>query len=424
MMKNNIFAAISEFFNNGDISIRCNASFITLILKIESPLVVNDFRPISLISILYKIIAKIISCRIALIIADIVDPVQSAFIKNRQILDGPMILNEVVHTLKRKKKKAMIFKVDIAKAYDTLSWDYLIFVIRFMGFGNKYVRWIKACLESARSSVLVNGSPTMEFQLERGLRQGDPLAPFLFILAMEGFHIAMEDAIEAKKYIGINIGDVCLSHLIYADDVIVLGEWSQFNLFKNAMVGDRWNGSSFAWNWRRPLRGGTKDDQYHRICDIIEQITIVQTEDSWRWSCDKMDSFSVNGLRKHLDCLALPSHYLATRWNKIVPRKVNIHVWRLIKDRLPTQFNLWFRDIDNVSLICPMCNNGLESSYHTMSECIIAIKVWNLVVKRLNLNLPFQLRPNELLDFVNNEDNLHKAKDIIFTIIYTVWWEL
>ncbi|GJS32593.1 RNA-directed DNA polymerase, eukaryota, reverse transcriptase zinc-binding domain protein [Tanacetum coccineum] len=70
----------------------------------------------------------------------------------------------------------------------------------------------------------------MEFQLERELRQGDPLAPFLFILAMKGFHIAMKDAIEAKKYIGINISDVCLSHLIYVDDVIVLGEWSQFNL--------------------------------------------------------------------------------------------------------------------------------------------------------------------------------------------------
>ncbi|GJZ74956.1 RNA-directed DNA polymerase, eukaryota, reverse transcriptase zinc-binding domain protein [Tanacetum coccineum] len=133
----------TEFFKMADIPNRMQSSFITLIPKIESPLVVNDFRPISLIGILYKIIAKIISCRIALIIADIVDPVQSSFIKNRQILDGLMILNEVVHTLKRKKKKAMIFKVDIMKAYDTLNEMF--------------------------------------------------------------FTLHMEDAIEAKKYIGINI---------------------------------------------------------------------------------------------------------------------------------------------------------------------------------------------------------------------------
>nr|GEU51835.1 putative RNA-directed DNA polymerase, eukaryota, reverse transcriptase zinc-binding domain protein [Tanacetum cinerariifolium] len=353
-MKNDIFAAISEFFNKGAIPIGYNASFITLIPKIESPLVVNDFRPISLIGILYKIIAKIISFRIALIIDDIIDPVQYAFIKNRQILNGLMILNEVVHTLKSKKKKGMIFKVDIAMAYDTLSWDYLISVMRFMRLSNKCVRWIKSCLESARSSVLVNGSPTMEFQLECGLRQGEPLAPFLFILAMEGFHIAMEDAIEAKKFIGINIGDcyeiqairigVTETELIHLDGLagckgeklpfLYLGlpiganmfrvstwqpvidklskrlsKWRANCLsigeFKNVMVGDRWNGSCFAWNWRHPLRRGTEDDQYHMTCDIIKQ---------------------------------LPS--------------------------------------------------------------------------------------NELLDFVNNKDNLHKAKDIIFTIIYTVWWEL
>ncbi|PWA70273.1 reverse transcriptase domain, Reverse transcriptase zinc-binding domain protein [Artemisia annua] len=175
---------------------------------------------------------------------------------------------------------------------------------------------------------------------------------------------------------------------------------------------------------RRPLRGGIEDDQYNKICDIVKQVTIVQSDDSWRWCCDTMDSFSVNGVRKHLDCLSLPSHYLATRWNKIVPRKVNIHVWRLIKDRLPTRFNLWFRGIDNVSLICPMCSNGLESIYHTMCECIIAVKVWKSVAKWLDLNLPFQLPPIEFLDFVNSQGNLHKAKDVLFTIIYTAWWEL
>nr|GEU49394.1 RNA-directed DNA polymerase, eukaryota, reverse transcriptase zinc-binding domain protein [Tanacetum cinerariifolium] len=450
-----IVAAINRQVQMGDIPIGCNASFITSIPKIESPLVVNDFRPISLIGVFYKIIAKIISCRIALIIDNIIDPVQYAFIKNRQILDGPMILNEVVHTFKRKKKKAMIFKVDIAKAHDTLSWDYLLYVIKFMRFDNKRMRLIKACLESARSSVLVNGSPTMEFQLHRGLRQGDPLAPFLFILAMEGFHIAMKDVIEAKKIVGINIGDICLSRLIYSDDVIVLGEcyaikillgaedknmkihWVKWELVlaskdhggivpRSAMkrkIGDGMN--SLFWHdiW---INKTLLAHQFPRLflleemwLGIIGMVTIVQTKDSWRWSCDTVDSFSVNGLRKHLDCLTLPSHYLETRWNKIVPRKVNIHVWRLIKDRLPTCFNLWFHGIDNVSLICPMCSNGLESIYHVMSECIIMIKVWESIVKWLNLNLPFHLSPIEHLDFVNNKGNLNKAKDIIFTIIYT-----
>ena len=99
-------------------------------------------------------------------------------------------------------------------------------------------------------------------------------------------------------------------------------------------------------------------------------------------------------------------------------------MWRLIKDRLPTRFNLWFRGIDNVSLICPMCSNGLESIYHTMSECIIAIKVWKSIVKWLDLNLPFQLPPIEFLDSINSQGNLHKAKYVLFTIIYTTWWEL
>ncbi|PWA49626.1 RNA-directed DNA polymerase, eukaryota, Reverse transcriptase zinc-binding domain protein [Artemisia annua] len=98
-----------------------------------------------------------------------------------------------------------------------------------MGFGNKCVWWIKACLESTRSSVLINGSLTMEFQLKHGLWKGD-LCSFSIHFSYGTLHISMEDAIEAKKFSVINIGDICLSYLIYTDDVIVLGEWSQSNL--------------------------------------------------------------------------------------------------------------------------------------------------------------------------------------------------
>ena len=98
-------------------------------------------------------------------------------------------------------------------------------------------------------------------------------------------------------------------------------------------------------------------------------------------------------------------------------------MWRLIKDLFPTRFNLWFLGIYSVFLTCAMCKNCLQYIYHTMYQCIIAIKVWKSVVMWFDLKIPFQLPPIECLDFVNSQGNLHKAKDILFTIIYTARWE-
>nr|GEY98581.1 RNA-directed DNA polymerase, eukaryota [Tanacetum cinerariifolium] len=99
---------------------------------------------------------------------------ESAFIANRHILDGPFILNEILHWCKRKNKQAMFFKVDFAKAYDTVRWDYLFDVLEAFGFGHTWCNWICGTLSSARASVLVNGSPSKEFSFYCGLKQGDP----------------------------------------------------------------------------------------------------------------------------------------------------------------------------------------------------------------------------------------------------------
>ena len=99
-----------------------------------------------------------------------------------------------------------MFKTDIAKAYDTVSWNYLDFILQETGFGIKWRQWIMECLTSGFSSVLVNGSPTTEFSLGRGLRQGDPLAPFLFTLVMEGLNIALTKARSSNVFKGANIG--------------------------------------------------------------------------------------------------------------------------------------------------------------------------------------------------------------------------
>ncbi|GJX83607.1 RNA-directed DNA polymerase, eukaryota, reverse transcriptase zinc-binding domain protein [Tanacetum coccineum] len=170
IIENDVYAAVKHFFNHGDIPAGCNASFIALIPKIPDANLVKDFRPISLIGSTYKIIAKILANRLVVVLGDIVNEVQSAFIAGRQILDGPFILNEVLHWCNKKKKKSLIFKVDFEKAYDSVRWDFLDDVLKKFGFGNKWCNWIQCCLKSSRGSILVNGSPTEEFQFFKGLR--------------------------------------------------------------------------------------------------------------------------------------------------------------------------------------------------------------------------------------------------------------
>lgn len=130
---------------------------------------------------------------------------RSAFIKGRHILDGHFLLNEVVAWCKAYKNPLMVFKVDFEKAFDSLSWEYLHEIMEIMGFSSTWCRWIMELLSFARASVLVNGSPTQEFQIQRGLRHRDPLSPFLFILAMEGLHIALTRAQEANIFRGISV---------------------------------------------------------------------------------------------------------------------------------------------------------------------------------------------------------------------------
>lgn len=143
----------------------------------------NDFRPISLLGSLYKILAKILANRLRQVIGSVVSEVQPAFVKNRKILDGILIANEVVDEAHKSKKDLMLFKVDFEKAYDSVDWGYLDEVMGSMSFPTLWRKWIKECVCTATASVLVNGSPTDKFHLERGLLQCDPLSPFLFLLA-------------------------------------------------------------------------------------------------------------------------------------------------------------------------------------------------------------------------------------------------
>nr|GEZ07881.1 hypothetical protein [Tanacetum cinerariifolium] len=142
----------------------------------------------------YKVITKILANRLSSVISDLVSDVQTTFVSNRQILDGPFIINELLSWCKRKKKQAMLFKVDFAKAYDLVRWDFLDDVVCSFGFGSKWRLWISGCRSSAMASVIVNGSPTFEFQFQCGMFKG----------------ILIDNS-------------VMISHLFYADDTVFVG---------------------------------------------------------------------------------------------------------------------------------------------------------------------------------------------------------
>nr|GFB35938.1 RNA-directed DNA polymerase, eukaryota [Tanacetum cinerariifolium] len=141
---------------------------------VESDVVDSDviLDLLVLVGVCIKIIAKILANRLVMVLGDLVNEIQSAFVAFRQILDGPFILNELVQLCKNKKKQAMIFKVDFEKAYDSVRCDFVDDILKKFGFREKWCKWIQSCLHSSRGSVIVNGSPTKEFQFYKGSRVG------------------------------------------------------------------------------------------------------------------------------------------------------------------------------------------------------------------------------------------------------------
>jgi hypothetical protein len=138
-----------------------------------------------------------------------------------------------VDWVKKKKKECLIFKVDFEKAYDSVDWCFLEYMFQRCGFCGKWILWMRACVFAGNLSVLVNGSPTGEINIQRGLKQGDPLAPFLFLIVVEGLSGVLKKAVSIGSFKGILVGSnpVEITHLQYADDTLCIGEASVENLW-------------------------------------------------------------------------------------------------------------------------------------------------------------------------------------------------
>ncbi|KAL5555254.1 hypothetical protein UlMin_037490 [Ulmus minor] len=201
-----------------------NHTFLCLIPKKLDAQKVKDFRPISLVSGLYKILAKLLSNRLREVLEETISLAQGAFVHNRQILDVVLVATEAVEDYRKRGERGVIFKVDFEKAYDHVNWDFLDFVLEKKGFGVRWRSWMRGCISLANFSIMINGKPRGRFGASRGLRQGDPLSPFLFILVADILGRMMDKAVRIGEVKGFKVGreEEVVSHLQFADDTLFL----------------------------------------------------------------------------------------------------------------------------------------------------------------------------------------------------------
>nr|GEY44124.1 cysteine-rich receptor-like protein kinase [Tanacetum cinerariifolium] len=347
-LKDDIISNVMEFENSAYIPQGCNS------MSIQSN---------------RKILAKWLSQ----VISSVVGEVQMAYIKGRQIFDGHIIADEVITWAKKYKKKLMFLKVDFEKDFDTLNLSFLMSIMEQMGFSNKWRKWILSCLKSAYTLVLINGSSTSEFKVERGLRQGEQslLNAKNLSRILNSFHLASglkEDywvgdsplkcsfprlfGLETIK--GCLVSDRTPSSIAYPTNVqldnTMPPHWSVTTI----------PGLTFHWSWRRPIRSGPELDELTDLMNLLAYLWLSDAPDSWSCLIDSFRVFTVRGMRHHIFKSSNSFVQNQIRWNKLLHAKINICSWRITNKRLPTLINLDKRAIDLNSVRCQIYDKALR----------------------------------------------------------------
>ena len=223
---NDVICMVLNVLNSNMSMVEINRTNITLVPKIKNPTKMTDFRPISLSNVVYKLISKVLANCLKIIIPQIISENQSVFLSRRLITDNVRVAFELMHYLEHKKdgrEGVMAIKLDMSKAYDRVEWDFIKQLMKKMGFHEKWIELIMHCITSISYSILVNGVAYGSITPMRGLRQGDPISPYIFLLCANGFSSLINNATMNQRISGVSICRGCpkITHLFFADDSLL-----------------------------------------------------------------------------------------------------------------------------------------------------------------------------------------------------------
>ncbi|KAE8716557.1 L-tryptophan--pyruvate aminotransferase 1 [Hibiscus syriacus] len=389
---------VDKFFSRKSYMLHAfNSTIIALVPKITNPSKVKDYRPISCCLVVYKSITKILVKRLTNLLLEMITPNQSTFVKGRTIIDNTLFTQELVKGYERKSiSPRCALKIDLQKAFNFLHWEFISSILKAIELPPKFIVWIEACFTEARYSISFNGSLISYFKGERGIRQGDPLSPILFVLAMNILSRILNIAAARAK-----------SELFAAG--------ISLRTLENIKLSTSFNYGLL------PVR------QFLLPQAVINRINQLCSRFLWKGS-DTASTGSMNTkiiweeIRIKRD--KVPWHKLI--WFPLHIPKFSIITWMTILDRLPTRERLTRMGITTVDS-CVLCNEAIESRNHLFADCTLAASLWKEI-----LNLNHLIKPPMSWDNMPAwASNSWKGKSLLTSImkiawctfIYTVWEE-
>ncbi|KAF5468901.1 hypothetical protein F2P56_013012 [Juglans regia] len=451
-IKEDLVEAAEEFFLGNPVPHFYPASYIVLIPKVEDPRSFDKFRPISLCSAAYKIFSKILVKRLTHFLPRLISSEQGTFIPGRSIFENITLAQEMVHSLNKKVIGGnVMLKIDMAKAYDQVDWSFLEIVLHSFGFSPPVCSLVMNCVRSPWFSIMMNGTYKGFFQPVRGLRQGDPLSPYLFIIMEDVLSLLLKkEFVDGQiRCFSHPVGAPLVSHLLYADDLLIFANdsiWTSFFRAKylrtgHVMLAETRPTASRFWrsivsvipevvgNVAVKVRNGESSFWFDKwlvdgpLCSRYEVINVgIKIQDVWlngSWDEDKLvdligleqageitrkiivgregsniliwkpavdGCFSTNSAWNLLRIRGVERLELDWVWHQLLPKKISMCMWKARFGALPVGVRIQAIDIPMVSR-CDCCVlREVETVDHVLRLDSIAMQVWNMASIALGIS--------------------------------------